>query len=76
MEKCIILSVKEFEEKLAKVTNGGVILIFDRDGWTYGSTEEYGDVNDEELYELLSNEVEAAVKKIYIDDGDAIIVVQ
>lgn len=66
MERCIILSIEEFEKKLNKATNGNVCLIFE-DGWTYGATEEWGDVNDDELYKLIGKDLDVEIDRIRID---------
>lgn len=78
MEKCITSSIEEFSEKLEELTNGGVCIIFDQDGWSYGSTEEYGDVSESELYELLEEDLDIIIDRIRIDlnAGEVIIILK
>lgn len=75
MRYCIEYSIKDFKNMLSKVTNDGVTVIFDEDGWNYGSTEEFGDVTKEIVKELIEKEIQHPVYNIYIDVTSSVVII-
>ena len=72
---CREYSIEDFETMLAKATNDGVALIFDGDGWSYGSTEEFGDVTNEMIERLIEDEIKHPIDDIYIDVTSDVVIV-
>lgn len=72
---CREMKIEEFEEMLAKVSNNGVSLIIDQDGWSYGSSEEFGDVTNEIVENMIEKKIEHPVDNIYIDINSDVVII-
>lgn len=72
---CREIEIKEYEKMLAKVSNNGISIIMDEDGWTYGVTEEFGDVTDEIVVNLIEREINNPIDNIYVDTTAGMVII-